>query len=891
MMPVLPADARSVSTPKVIRRQDYAPPAYVIAAVDMEIDLTPEATRVRSRLDVKCQREGEPLALDGQGMKLLSVTLDGRPLGTADYTVDAERLSIPSTPADFVLEIETLINPLTNTALEGLYLSRGLYATQCEAEGFRRITYFLDRPDVMARYTVRIVADRTTCPVLLSNGNLIDTGELEDNKHFAVWRDPFPKPSYLFALVAGNLGHIEDKFITASGREVTLRIYAAARDLDKCAHAMESLKASMRWDEAVYGLEYDLDIFNIVAVSDFNMGAMENKSLNIFNTKCVLAKAETATDADFAAVQGVIAHEYFHNWTGNRVTCRDWFQLSLKEGLTVFRDQQFSADHGSAAVKRIDDVRLLRAHQFPEDAGPMAHPVRPESYIEINNFYTPTVYEKGAEVIRMMHRLLGADGFRKGMDLYFARHDGQAVTCEDFVAAMEDATGVDLKQFRRWYVQAGTPVVEASWKYDAKRRTLALMLSQSTPPTPGQREKKPLHIPVAVGLLGSGGRPLSYTLASNEEYKSDANGTVILNLRETTETFHFEGVREAPIPSILRDFSAPVRLQAALDRDALRFLMAHDADAFNRWEAAQKLAKEIILGLVNARRAGRPMTIDNADIDAFRATLLDHTADPALIAEALTLPSEGDLALDMPVVDVEGIHEARKFVRMELARSLREEWRAAYRAHLGSGAYRFNAAEVAARRLKNLALSYLMADAEAAEVALALDQFNDADNMTDEFAALREIVHLGGSVAAAALKRFYARWREEDLVIDKWFSVQATVSSPRTVATVNALACHRDFNLKNPNRARALISAFTQFNPIAFHDASGDGYRFLREQVMALEKFNPVVAARLLQPLGRWQRYDHKRQALMKAELEAILGIKGLSRDVFEVAAKSLGRA
>jgi aminopeptidase N len=890
-MSVSSADARSVSTPKVIRRQDYAPPAFTIETVELEIDLAAEATRVRSHLTVTRRRAGEPLVLDGQGMKLLSVTLDGRPLSGADYTVDSEKLCIPNAPADFVLAIETLISPITNTALEGLYLSRGLYATQCEAEGFRRITYFIDRPDVMARYTVRIIADRTTCPVLLSNGNLIETGLLDDNKHYAVWQDPFPKPSYLFALVAGDLGHMEDKFTTASGREVTLRIYAAKRDLDKCDHAMESLKASMRWDEAVYGLEYDLDIFNIVAVSDFNMGAMENKSLNIFNTKCVLAKAETATDADFAAVQGVIAHEYFHNWTGNRVTCRDWFQLSLKEGLTVFRDQQFSADHGSAAVKRIDDVRLLRAHQFPEDAGPMAHPVRPDSYIEINNFYTPTVYEKGAEVIRMLRRLLGAEGFYKGMDLYFARHDGQAVTCDDFVAAMEDATGIDLQQFRRWYAQAGTPVVDASWQYDAERRTLALTLSQSTPPTPGQRDKEPLHIPVAVGLLGHNGRPLSYTVASNEKHEPDANGTVVLNFREAVETFYFQDVREVPVPSILRDFSAPVRLQAPLNRHALRFLMAHDADAFNRWEAAQKLAKEIILGLVDARRAGQGMAIDSADIDAFRATLQDHTADPALIAEALTVPSEGDLALDMAVVDVEGIHEARKFVRAELARSLREEWRAVYRAHLRPGPYRFNAADVAARRLKNLALSYLMADAEASEVALALDQFNDADNMTDEFAALREIVHLGASEAAAALNRFYVRWREEDLVIDKWFSVQATTPSPHTVAAVNALARHRDFNLKNPNRARALIGAFTQFNPIAFHDATGDGYRFLRQQVVALEKFNPVVAARLLHPLGRWQRYDHKRQALMKAELEIILGIKGLSRDVFEVAAKSMGRA
>lgn len=876
------------AAPVVIRRADYQPPAFEIPAVDLDIDLYPEATMVRATLRLRRVQAGAPLVLQGQGMELLSLRLDGRVLEPAEYSQTSEDLRLSETPDAFELVIETRINPSANAALEGLYISRGLYCTQCEAEGYRRITYFLDRPDILSRFRVRMTANQQSCPVLLSNGNLLESGVAGDGRHYAIWEDPIPKPCYLFALVAGNLGHIEDSFTTASGRHVLLRIYAARVDLDKCDHAMMSLKAAMAWDEAVYGLEYDLDVYNIVAISDFNMGAMENKSLNVFNTKCVLAKPETATDADFAAVEGVIAHEYFHNWTGNRVTCRDWFQLSLKEGLTVFRDQQFSADHGSAAVKRIDDVRMLRAHQFPEDAGPLAHPVRPDSYIEINNFYTATVYEKGAEVIRMMHSLLGADGFRKGMDLYFARHDGQAVTCDDFVAAMEDATGVDLSQFRLWYSQAGTPEVTARYHYDAAERTFTLHLSQATPPTPGQPDKLPLHIPVAVGLLGRSGSSLNFTLNANDPAVLAADGGVVLNLRHAEQTFVFQDVAEPPAPSILRGFSAPVRLHVPYQADDLRFLMQHDSDPFNRWEASQKLATRRILDLVAARRAGASFTMDAADVDAYRALLHDHVADPALIAEAVTLPSEGDLALEMDVIDVEGLYAARQYMRRELARALRGDWRQAYARHANDGGYRYHMRDVAARRLKNVALSYLMADAEDADIALALHQFNTASNMTDEFAALKSLVHLGASEGQSALQQFYDRWRHEDLVIDKWFTVQATAPMAATVAVVRQLRRHADFHLHNPNRARALAGAFAQANPIAFHDASGQGYDFLCAVVMEMAAFNPAVAARLLQPLGRWQRYDPGRQTMMKDRLRQILALPNLAKDVYEIAAKSL---
>lgn len=891
MMDVRNAQARDAQEPVIFRREAYLPPAFAVDGLELDVMLDPQATKVKAKSVMRCLEAGAPLVLDGQDMKLLSVSLNGMALSDTSYELLDERLVIPNVPGQFTLDIETEINPAANTSLEGLYLSRGLYTTQCEAEGFRKITYFLDRPDVMTRYRVRITADKARCPVLLSNGNLIEERDLEEGCHTALWEDPFPKPSYLFALVAGDLAHMEDKYTTMSGREVTLRIYAAERDLDKCDHAMESLKASMKWDEEVFGLEYDLDIYNIVAVSDFNMGAMENKSLNVFNTKCVLARPETATDLDFAAVEGVIAHEYFHNWTGNRVTCRDWFQLSLKEGLTVFRDQEFSADRTSRAVKRIEDVRMLRTHQFPEDAGPLAHPVRPDSYMEINNFYTATVYEKGAEVIRMMHRLLGPEGFRKGMDLYFERHDGQAVTCDDFVAAMEDASGVDLGQFRLWYSQAGTPVVEASGTYDEATQSYRLSLRQFTPPTPGQTEKESLHIPVAVGLLGPNGHNMDFRLANVPEDRArpDQDGTVLLDLKEREQVFRFENVAAPPVPSILRGFSAPVRVRMERSRDDLRFLMANDSDSFNRWEAGQRLATGILFDLVDRFRDGGRPELNPADRDAFRATLLDRESDPALIAETLTLPSESDLAGEMDEIDTDAIHRAREFLRARLGADLREDFLAIYDENRQTGPYRYTAEDVARRRLKNLALAYLMVEPDDTALALAREQLRSADNMTDESAALRALVHSGHGEAEPALEEFYAKWKDEDLVIDKWFSIQATSPQPDVLDRLEELRQHTAFTLRNPNRLRALVGAFAQLNQVRFHDVSGRGYAFLRRQVQELDGINPQVAARILAPLGRWQRHMPKRQDMMKQELEALLRLPNLSRDVYEVVTKSLG--
>ncbi|MEX1147816.1 MAG: aminopeptidase N, partial [Sphingomonadales bacterium] len=668
-----PARDAAAAAPSTVRLQDYTPPVFAVDAVSLEFDLQPSATRVRAVLDVVRETADEPLVLVGECMELLSLRIDGVDPDPARWTRTDHELRIDGLGDKARIETEVLIDPSANTALEGLYMSCGRFYTQCEAEGFRRITYFLDRPDVMARYRVRITADRERFPILLSNGNPAGQGVLDDGRHWAQWDDPFPKPSYLFALFAGDLACLEDSFRTRSGRTVALRIYADARDLDKCGHAMTSLKASMDWDERVYGLEYDLDIFNVVAVGDFNMGAMENKSLNIFNTKCILAKPETATDADFAAVESVVAHEYFHNWTGNRVTCRDWFQLSLKEGLTVFRDQQFSADMGSPAVTRISDVQMLRAHQFPEDAGPLAHPVRPDAYIEINNFYTATVYQKGAEVIRMMHRILGADNFRKGMDLYFERHDGQAVTCDDFVAAMADASGIDLGPFKRWYHQAGTPTVRVERRFDAATGDYHLTFRQETPPTPGQKDKEPLHIPVALGLIGGDGQSLDFTVDSNDAAandKGDDNGTVTLNLCDREQTFTVRGLKAEPVPSILRGFSAPVWLDAGLSRDELRFLMASDPDPFNRWEAGQTLAAGVLIDMA----ADPAMSVDADTVAAFRVLARDAAADKALVAKALTLPGESLIAQRMDNVDPAAIHTARERFRTTLARELRDDF-------------------------------------------------------------------------------------------------------------------------------------------------------------------------------------------------------------------------
>jgi aminopeptidase N len=872
------------ATPRSIRLEDYQPPAYLIDTADLNVDLRPGGTRVRSVLALRrnpaAPAQSGALRLNGEGLELLSIALDGHPLDERGYAVDAESLTLLAPPDRFVLETEVRIVPEDNTALEGLYRSGGMYCTQCEAEGFRRITYFLDRPDVMARFTTTIEADRAALPVLLSNGNPAESGERPDGRHYVRWVDPFPKPSYLFALVAGDLRCVADRYATMSGREVDLRIYVEPENVDKCEHAMRSLKKAMRWDEERFGREYDLDIYMIVAVNDFNMGAMENKGLNVFNSKFVLARPDTATDRDFQGIEGVIGHEYFHNWTGNRITCRDWFQLSLKEGLTVYRDQEFSSDVGSRGVKRIEDVRLLRSHQFAEDAGPMAHPVRPQSYIEINNFYTMTVYQKGAEVVRMQANLLGPETFREAMDLYFARHDGQAVTTDDFVRCMEDASGRDLAQFRRWYDQAGTPEVRVTDAYDAAGRVYTLHVRQSCPPTPGQPEKLPFHVPFAVGLLGADGADLPLRL----DGEPAAQGTTrVLDVREAEQSFRFVDVPSRPVPSLLRGFSAPVKVSFPHDDEALTFLMAHDTDGFNRWDAAQTLAQKVILARVAEPEAAVPAGF----VEAFRHALRQPGADGALLAEMLMLPSESYLGDQMAEVDVDGIHRAREGVKTTLAEALRDDFLRTYRASQETGPYDLEPSSIARRGLKNAALGYLMQLGDAGAFALALAQYRDAHNMTDVLAALALLADSDAPDRDEVLADFRARWQHDPLVMDKWLGVQAMARRADTLARVQALMSDPAFSIRNPNKVRALIGTFCA-NPVRFHAADGSGYGFLADRVLELDPLNPQVAARLLRGMARWRRYDAARQALMRAQLERVAGAEGLSKDVYEIASKSL---
>lgn len=870
---MLDISAQEVS-PETKFLKDYKKPDFTITTVDLNFDLHDDVTHVTSRLHIKRQGGVDtPLVLDGKDMTLVSVVLDGK---SVKYEICEETLTIKNVPDEFDLTIVNDIDPASNTALEGLYVSNGMFCTQCEAQGFRRITYFLDRPDIMAKFRVRIEGFKANYPVLLSNGNEVDRGDVENGRHFVVWDDPFPKPSYLFALVAGNLGCFEDHFKTKSGMDVTLRIFAEEQDLDKCPHAMESLKKSMKWDEEVYGLEYDLNIFNIVAVSHFNMGAMENKSLNIFNTKCVLAKAETATDTDFSFVEAVVAHEYFHNWTGNRVTCRDWFQLSLKEGLTVFRDHEFSADMGSRAVTRINDVRTLRQHQFAEDSGPMAHPVRPESYIEINNFYTMTVYEKGSEVIRMMHRLLGQEKYRKAMDLYFERHDGKAVTCEDFVCAMEDGSGVDLSQFRLWYSQAGTPEVSVTSYFDEDAKKYELKFKQSIPDTPGQVDKKPMHIPIELGLLDRFGQELF------------PGGTIMLDLKEAEQTFTFEGLENKPIPSILRGFSAPIKLSHDLKRDELIFLIGYDTDSFNRWEAAQTISTNIILSIVEDLKAGKPRELDPKFIEAMRLVLTDKSLDKAFIAEMLALPSESVIGQKKTPVDVDGIHVARKYVIKELAKILKDELLSTYQECLSDEPYEFTPEATGRRRLKNMVLGYLMEIADENIFKICRDQFYSSNNMTDEIAAFTYLVDSESGDREKAIQDFYDKWHKDQLVLDKWFSAQAMSTRDSVLDQMDQLNKHKDFDLKTPNRVRSLISVFCGLNQVSFHDKSGRGYEFLARNIKALDPLNPQIAAGLAKQLTRWKSFDKGRQKMMISTLEDILKQEGLSKHVYEIVSKSL---
>ncbi len=875
-----------------VRRADYRPPDYRIETVALDVDLAPETTRVKATLRLSAVHDRadgvRPLVLDGEKLELLSIALDGKSLGADDYAVDEKSLTLHRPPASFTLAIETAIHPAANTQLSGLYVSKGVFCTQCEAEGFRRITYFLDRPDVMAVYRTTIRAPRAACPVLLSNGNLVEEGALADGRHYAVWHDPFAKPSYLFALVAGDLAWREDAFTTRSGRSVRLRIFVEHGKEARTRYAMDALKRAMAWDETRFGLEYDLDGFNIVAVSDFNMGAMENKSLNIFNDRYVLADPETATDADYAGIETVVAHEYFHNWTGDRITCRDWFQLSLKEGLTVFRDQEFSSDMRSRPVERIGAVRALRGRQFAEDAGPLAHPVRPDSYIEINNFYTATVYQKGAEVIRMMHTILGEDGFQKGMRLYVERHDGEAVTCDDFAAAMADANRVDFTQFKLWYSQAGTPEVEIAGRYDKAAGAYELSVAQHCKPTPGQPEKAPMHIPLAVGLLDAQGRSIALRLEG--EPAAAAAAERVLNLTAARQSFRFVNLPAPKALSLNRGFSAPVVVKAAQDAEERAFLMRHDPDPFARWEAGQQYASELLLRAVAARGQGGAMAFDREFVAALREILQDRALEPAFAAEAITLPGEDYLAERMAVVDAEGIHAAREALRRTVAGALQDELSRVYAAHPASGPYSPDAAQAGRRALKNAALAYLAALAEddASLGAAIVGQYRRADNMTDRIAALRLLVDLDGPERQAALDDFYARFRGDPLVVDKWLALQAVSSRPDTLRRVTELLAHDAFSLRNPNKVRALIGGFTSGNPLHYHAADGSGYDFHAARTIELDAINPQVAARLLAPLGRWRRFDAGRQAKMKAALERILAAPALSRDVYEIASKSL---
>ncbi len=883
-------DLTSDSTrPSAIYLHDYQPPAFLIEKVDLSFDLGEEDTLVQSRLSV-VRAAGTtadmPLVLQGEQLALEYITLDGLLLSAADYQVETDSLSINIVPERFELVIATRIRPQDNTELSGLYKSSGNFCTQCEAEGFRRITYFLDRPDVMARYTTTLSADRQRYPVLLSNGNLVESGETEDGRHWARWEDPFPKPSYLFALVAGTLAWIEDEFVTASGRKVQLFVYVQPHNLDMCDHAIQSLKKAMRWDEEVYCREYDLDCYMIVAVDDFNMGAMENKGLNVFNSKYVLARPDTATDMDYQNIEGVIGHEYFHNWSGNRVTCRDWFQLSLKEGFTVFRDQEFSADMTSRGVKRIQDVNLLRTHQFREDAGPMAHPIRPDSYVEINNFYTSTVYNKGAEVVRMLHTLLGVEGFRHGTDLYFQRHDGQAVTTEDFMCALEDANGVQLQQFRYWYSQAGTPVVRVDRHYNPVARTYAMTLQQACPATPGQQAKQPFHIHIAVALFDAQGQALPLLLFG----ESQPQGTErVLQLCQEQDSFVFQEIDAEPVPSLLRGFSAPVRLEMEYTDAELSLLLAHDTDPYSRWEAGQRLAVRLILNLADAWSSKLEMQVPAFFVDAFAAVLNARDADPAFNALALTLPSETYLAEFMPVIDPQALHEARQYLRGHLAGQLKSVLLQTYHMQASTGPYQIDAESVGKRSLRNLCLAYLMElENDAAVMTLCQEQFRSGQNMTDVMAALTSLAQRNDPIADQCLAEFYDHWQQEPLVVDKWLSVQALSRRSDTLERVRALTGHPAFSLKNPNKVYALLRGFSQGNPARFHASDGAGYVFMGEKIAELDQINPQVAARLVGVFNDWRRYNDIRQAAQKNTLTKLRDNAKISKDVYEIVSKAL---
>jgi len=890
-----------MSNKKTIYLKDYQQPAYVINRTELSFELEMNVahpgsaqqivTIVKSRLEIlrnnQSECQDEVLRLDGQDLQLKSVLLNGQPLTEQDYQCTDEQLIILNVPFSFVLEIETWIKPEQNKALEGLYQSSGNFCTQCEAQGFRRITYYLDQPDVMSSFTTAIVADKEKYPVLLSNGNLVEQGELPEGRHYAVWHDPFKKPCYLFALVAGDLLKIEDSYTTISGKNVSLQLFVEKQNGQKCDHAMNSLKNSMMWDEEVFGLEYDLDIYMIVAVEDFNMGAMENKGLNVFNAKYVLADPQSATDNDYEGIEGVIGHEYFHNWTGNRVTCRDWFQLSLKEGLTVFRDQEFTSDMQSRAVKRIADVKILRAHQFAEDASPMAHPIRPAQYMEINNFYTVTVYNKGAEVIRMINTVLGEENFRKGMDLYFERHDGQAVTTEDFVSAMSDASQIDLSQFSSWYNQAGTPRVTVNTSYLADEKKFIINLQQYCDITPyeslnspDKKIKDPFYIPIKMGLLNPKG----------EQILED-----MIMLTQERQTIEYSDIEQKPVLSLLRDFSAPVileypaELSAQIIADDRAFLMAYDSDPFNRWEAGQQLAAQLILDVINSNTADSQF--DSLILDKFihgcEQIITDDELDNALKAQALILPSESYLLEQLEVADVDAVFNTRQQLKLIMADRLNSQFQLVYADLTSVSDYQFNSEEAGKRSLRNLALTYLMAKGDESAARTGYQHFADADNMTDSIAALAQLAHIQSDLTQQALDAFEQRWSDDALVMDKWFIVQAAAQHNNVLQKVKALMGHPCFDLNNPNKVRSLIGSFASMNLRGFHNINGEGYQFVMDQILELDKFNPQIASRMVKLFSRWRRYDDSRQNLMKAELERAAR-DNLSPDVFEIVTKSL---
>jgi aminopeptidase N len=876
--------------PRTIRLSEYRPPDWLVETVDLDVRLHPARTAVRAMLKIKPNPAAgapTPLALDGDGLNLVSLKLDGAPLTADRYVATPDGLTIAQPPPrPFTLEIETLVDPQANTQLSGLYRSGGTYCTQCEAEGFRRITYFPDRPDVMAVYTTRIEADEAEAPVLLANGNLRESGDLPGGRHFAIWHDPWPKPAYLFALVGGRLGVVEDRFVTASGRVVTLRIYVEPGKEDRCGYAMDSLKRAMRWDEETFGREYDLDIFMIVAVSDFNMGAMENKGLNVFNDKYVLASPATATDNDFVSIEAIIAHEYFHNWTGNRITCRDWFQLCLKEGLTVYRDQEFTADQRSRVVARIGDVRGLRAHQFAEDAGPLAHPVRPEQYREINNFYTTTVYEKGAEVVRMIHTILGAQMFRKGMDLYFERHDGDAATVEQFVRCFADVSGRDLTQFMRWYSQAGTPEVAASGRYDPATRSYRLDLAQTIAPTPGQPTKEPMVIPLVTGLVGHDGRDLPMMLADGRPLDRG-----ILLLDRPVASLVFADLPQRPALSINRGFSAPIKLTANLSAGDLRALAARDPDPFNRWQAVQTLGSALLVRNVARLRAGEEPEADDGLLDALAAIAADRNLEPAFVAEALNPPSEADIAREIGHdVDPDAIFRARTGLRVLIGLHLNTALTANYRALAERAPYSPDAVSAGRRQLKNACLDLLAATQEPHAIALAADQYRTADNMTDRMAALGTLSLHPAPERTAAFNDFYDRYRDDPLIIDKWFALQAMAPDPGTLDRVRLLTEHPAFSIANPNRVRSLIGSFALGNPTQFNRADGAGYAFVAEKILALDPANPQVAARMTTAFKSWRSLEPVRRAKSEAALRRI-GAASSSRDVGDIVQRALAES